>query len=133
MAETVKLRPVFERGVPQQNDSDVILDASFFVLAERGEEELVDLRRPVHVGDGSIAGVVRIVEGNRMSEDVVAGSVLFTMYLSLVLSPYLRTSSIISPSPWSSTFSRNLDDLLKKSAKFLDLMTEFSSSFDNST
>lgn len=49
----------------------MILDASLLILAERGEEELVDLRRPVHVGDGTIAGVVGIVEGNRMSEDVM--------------------------------------------------------------
>lgn len=111
----------------------MVLDASLLILAKRGEEEFVDLRGPVHVGDGAVARVVGIVEGNRVRQDVVAGSTSLARYLSLVLSPSLRTSSSMSPSPWSSTFSKNLEDLLKKSAKFLDLMTEFSSSLDSST
>ena len=54
-------------------------------------------------------------------------------YLSLDFSPSFKSIYIISPSPWSSTFYKNLDDLLKKSVKFLDFTTEFNSYPDNST
>lgn len=45
-------------------------------------------------------------------------------YFSLFLSPSLKRFSIISPSPWSNTFSINFEERLKKSLKFRDFTTE---------
>ena len=53
-------------------------------------------------------------------------------YISLDLKPSFNIIYNISPSPWSSTFSRNFDDLLKKSVKCFDLTKDSSSSWFNS-
>ena len=49
----------------------MVLDASFFVLAVRSKEQLIDLWRPVQIGDNSIGSVVRISEGDSVRQDIV--------------------------------------------------------------
>lgn len=38
----------------------MVLDASFLILRVGGQEQLIDLRRPVKAGDDSIGGVVGV-------------------------------------------------------------------------
>jgi hypothetical protein len=84
------------------------------------------LWRPVQIGDNSIGSVVRISEGDSVRQDIMARSTSTEQYLSRVLSPSLKISSIMSPSPWSSTFSRNFEERLKKSVKLRDFITVLS-------
>jgi hypothetical protein len=54
----------------------MVLDTSLFVLTVRGKEKLIDLGRPVHVGDNSITSVVWISESDSVRQDIMARSSL---------------------------------------------------------
>ena len=105
----------------------MIFYTSLIVLRVRGKEQLVDLWGPIDISYDSVGGIVGIAEAESMSEDILVGSSLIEVYLSLCLMPSFKSISIISPSPWSSTFSMNLELLLKKSPKLRDLITTDSS------
>jgi hypothetical protein len=110
----------------------MIFNTSLLILAVRGQEQVADLWGPINVCDNAIICVIGVSEGDSVSQDVMATPTLLNKYFSFDFRPYLRSNSIISPSPWSSTFSRNFDERLKKSVKTRDLTTEFSSSAFNS-
>lgn len=44
----------------------MVLDAPFFILRVGGQEELIDLGRPVEAGDDSVGGVIGICKGQAM-------------------------------------------------------------------
>jgi hypothetical protein len=72
--------------------------------------------------------MIGVGKGDSMSQNILPAPKLMIKYFSLDFRPYFKRSSIISPSPWSNTFSRNFDERLKKSVKTRDLTTEFNSS-----
>lgn len=74
LSKTVEFCSIFESWVPKEDQSHVVLDASFFILTVRSKEQLIDLWRPVQIGDNSIGSVVRISEGDSVRQDILTRS-----------------------------------------------------------
>ncbi len=53
----------------------MILNTAFLILTVGGQEELIDLGRPIEISNDSIGSIVMICEGDRMSQDILSRSV----------------------------------------------------------